>query len=130
MLVDANALFLVARTGFPLEREVRGLVEGAQLAVPSSVVDELDRLVARRVLGADLARALARRFPTFPAPGVGDDAILDAAARDRSLVVTADRVLAERLRLRGLTVLVPRDRERLERRVGRRLPTPPRGGNR
>ncbi len=130
VLLDTNVLFLAARTGFPIEREVLDRVDGARLVVPTSVLEELDRLVARRTPLAELARGVARRFPVLRAPGTGDDAILAAAVRERALVVTADRVLAERLRIRGITVLVPRDRVRLERRAGHRVPATPFGGNR
>lgn len=119
MLLDANALLLPARTRFPLEAEVERIRPGARIVVPSSVVQELDRLVARGVRGAATAAALARLYPVLPVEGKGDSAILEAAVQGRAWVVTADKALAERLRRRGRPVLVPRDRHRLELRLGR-----------
>jgi rRNA-processing protein FCF1 len=114
VLLDANAVFLPVRVGFPLDAEVGRLRPGAVLSLPASVVDELDRLVARGIPEAAAARALAARYPVVPAPGKGDDAVLRSAVRTRAWVVTADRALRERLTHRGVTVLSPRDRHRLE----------------
>ncbi len=114
MLLDANSLFLPVRGGFPLESEVDRHRPGAVLVVPSSVRAELDRLVERRTPEASAARALASRFPEVAAPGKGDDAIVRLAARDRAWVVTADRALRQRLLRQGVSVLAPRDRQRLE----------------
>ncbi|HKN07594.1 MAG TPA: hypothetical protein VJ021_08380 [Thermoplasmata archaeon] len=123
--MDANALLFPARTRFPLESEVDRLRPGARIVVPSSVIYELERLVTRGVPDARTALALARRFPVLPVSGRGDAAVLDAAVRHRAWVVTADRSLAERLRSRGINVLVPRDRHRLELHRGRVSPPPP-----
>jgi len=122
VLLDANALLLPARTRFPLESEVDRIRPGAAIVVPSSVRGELERLVARHVPGATTAAAVARKFPELPVTGQGDTAVLDAAVRHRAWVVTADRALAERLRGAGVTVMVPRDRHRLELRRARTLP--------
>jgi rRNA-processing protein FCF1 len=125
VLLDANALLLPAQSRFPLESEVERLRAGATLAVPSSVIGELERLVARRVAGARLAVALARKFSQLPVTGRGDDAVLEAALRYHAWVVTADHELAERLRLAGVNVLVPRDRHRLELHRARAVPLRP-----
>ena len=115
MLLDANALFLPVRIRFPLEREVDRLCPGAVLAVLSSTLHELDRLVERETPQATAARALAERYPRLDTRGRGDEAVLAAALRLSASVVTADRELRDRLRAAGSTVLYPRDRHRLER---------------
>ncbi len=125
MLVDANALFLPIRTGFPLEAEVVRIQPGSTVGVPSSVLAELDRLVLRRTPDAAAARALAARYPVVRAPGRGDDAVLLCARRSGAWVVTADRALRERLVAEGVTVLAPRDRHRLERFPGVPRARPP-----
>ena len=119
MLLDTNALLLPIRSRFPLEAEIDRLRPGAVIEVPSSVVVELDHLVARGVPGARAAAALARRFRVLGVVGRGDLAILRAAEGPRTCVVTADRALAERLRAQGVDVLAPRDRHRLELRPAR-----------
>ncbi len=135
MLVDANAAFLPVRVGFPLEEEVERESPGARIAVPTSVVRELDRLCARGTPRAEAARAFVERLPTVAAPGIGDDTILRAAVRTGAWVVTADRALRDRLLEAGVDVLAPRDRHRLERyrpRVRRRATPsrPPSAGSR
>jgi rRNA-processing protein FCF1 len=114
VLLDANILFLPVRTRFPLEAEVDRLRPGSMLGVPSSVLAELDRLAARGTPEAAAARALAARYHTVTAIGRGDDAVLRVAVRLGAWVVTADRELRARLSARGVGVLTPRDRHRLE----------------
>jgi len=120
--LDANALLLCARSTFPLEAEVERIVGSAEIMVPSSVLRELDALVARGVPDAGLARSLADRHSRIDHPGSGDDSILGLAIDREAFVVTADRDLSERLLDAGRDVLVPRDRDRLVRRAGRRRP--------
>jgi rRNA-processing protein FCF1 len=118
------------RVRFPLLAEVDRLVPGARIAVPSSVRNEVDRLAERGVTGAAAASAFAARFPTVRTAGRGDDGVLRAARYARAAVVTADRALAVRLRSEGVTVLVPRDRHRLELRPAvRAAPSTPGVGN-
>ncbi len=119
MLLDTNALLLPFRGGPAVEREVARWIPGARLEVPSAVLVELDRLVARGVAGALGARAYARTLTSIAGPGSGDAAVVAAARATGAIVVTADRRLADRLVRAGLSVLVPRDRTRLELRAGR-----------
>jgi rRNA-processing protein FCF1 len=99
------------------------LLPGAELAVPSAVRAEIDRLVARRASHATAARSLVDGLRAVPSALRGDAAVREAAVRLRAAVVTADRALAERLRRAGVAVLVPRDRARLELKLPRRPPT-------
>jgi rRNA-processing protein FCF1 len=114
---------LPVRTRFPLVTEVGRIRPGARLLVLSSVLSELDRLGARGVPGARAAAAFAKTFPVVPTGSRGDPAIVEEAVRRHAWVVTADRALAERLRRAGVSVLVPRDRHRLELHRAR-SPTP------
>jgi rRNA-processing protein FCF1 len=92
---------------------------GARIAVPTAVLEELRRLVARGVRGAAVALALAERLPSIRTDSRGDAAVVDAALAGRAAVVTADKALATRLHTAGVDVLVPRDRHHLELRRGR-----------
>jgi uncharacterized protein len=114
VLLDTNALFLPIRSGFPLEAEVDRLFPGAHVVIAASGIRELDGLVEKGAPGAPGARALAEKFSWVAAQGLGDDAVVEVALRERAVVLTADRKLQERLARRGLVVLVPRDRHRLE----------------
>jgi rRNA-processing protein FCF1 len=118
-VLDTNALFLPVRSGFPLEKEVERLVPGATLVVPASVQRELESLVAAGTPEARAARELARRFRAVPSTGDGDDGVVAAAERTAATVVTADRELQRRLLAHGISVLLPRDRHRLELTRGR-----------
>ncbi len=95
------------------------------MVVPSSVRAELERLVGEEVPHAALARAFAARLRTIPTTLRGDAAVLDVAIRTGAPVLTSDRVLAERIASVGGSVLVPRDRSRLELRRGSRRESPP-----
>ncbi|MGA8302308.1 MAG: hypothetical protein WA691_07690 [Thermoplasmata archaeon] len=118
-MLDTNALFLPIRSGFPLEAEVARFVPGARILIAESGIRELDRLVDRATPAAAGARALADRFARTPTRAEGDEAVVEVALRERAIVVTSDRGLQERLRRCGISILVPRDRHRLELRPGR-----------
>ncbi len=80
--------------------------------------------MAEEVPHSVLARAFVRRLTSVPTRLRGDAAVLEAAAMTGAPVVTSDRNLALRVEAIGGTVLVPRDRTRLElRRGARREPT-------
>jgi rRNA-processing protein FCF1 len=116
VVIDTNVLLLAARRRFPFESEIDRLLPGARLVVPSSALRELDALVARRTVGSAVARELAGRFSVAPTARSGDEGVIDVADRTRGVVVTADRALQRRLVERGVGVLAPRDRGRLELR--------------
>gem|GEM_PF-446207 len=122
MILDTNALLLPFRTALPLAAEVERCCPGAEVGVPVSVLGELDRLAARGVRLAGPARALARTFRVLPTRARGDAAIVAVALAENAGVVTADRALARRLVAEGISVLLPRDRARLELRAGRAVP--------
>jgi rRNA-processing protein FCF1 len=124
VVVDTNALFLVVRSGFPLDAEVGRIVPGARLLVPSSVLIELEGLSKSLTAGAVAARALAERYELAPTTRRGDEGIVDVALASAACVVTADRDLGRRLATLGVTTLIPRDRHRLELVRGRPLPRP------
>ena len=114
MLLDTNALFLPVRSGFPLEAEIGRIVPGARIVVPASALRELDRLEARGTPQAAGARAFAARFEVVPARAEGDAGVLEATRREDATLVTADVELQGTARSVGISVLVPRDRHRLE----------------
>ncbi len=124
VLLDTNAALLPFRTGVPLAAEVERLVPGAELAVPDAVRGELDRLVERGEPHAAAARALVGPLRTVRVDERGDRAVRAAALALGAPVVTADRLLARRLRTDGVTVIVPRDRARLELQPGAPAPPP------
>ncbi|HTP53832.1 MAG TPA: hypothetical protein VML94_02565 [Thermoplasmata archaeon] len=122
VLLDTNALLLPFRGQFDLSGEVERVVPGAELAVPGSVLGELDRLIARGVRSAGAARDHARRYRVIATQERGDAAVQAVAVAEGALVLTADRAFVLRLRAAGVSVLVPRDRSRLELLLGRPSP--------
>jgi rRNA-processing protein FCF1 len=126
VLLDTNALFLPFRDRFPLLDELERLTAPAVVAVPGSVIAELDRLVARTTPGAALAREFARRFPIAPSSGRGDLGLLQLASRRGAAVVTSDAALRRRLLAEGIVVLYPRGSRRLARAEPRPIAPPTR----
>jgi rRNA-processing protein FCF1 len=119
VVVDTNALFLPLRSGFPLDAEIARLVPGARVVVADASRRELVRLAARGIPRAAAARALSERYGRLTSEAEGDDGVLASARRRRAVLLTADRELQQRARALGLSVLVPRDRHRLELLPGR-----------
>ncbi len=123
VLLDTNAVLLPFTRHFPLEAEIERLIQPpAPIQIPRAVGQELETLTQRKVRGARMALAWSRKFPQLPTSGRGDAAILRVARPFRDWVVTADTELQARLVSAGISVLVPRDRHRLELRPGR-MPT-------
>jgi uncharacterized protein len=116
VVLDTNVLLLASRRRLSFEAEIGRLVPGATLVVPSSTRRELDALVTRGTAGSVVARELAGRYPVEPTSRAGDDGVVEVAERVGGVVVTADRALQRRLAERGISVLAPRDRGRLELR--------------
>jgi rRNA-processing protein FCF1 len=123
-VLDANALLLPFRSSISLVAEVRRLLPGSELAVPSSVLEELHRLARSGVPFAGAAAQLARSLRAVPVTRPGDAGVAEAAHALGAWVLTADRKLAEELRSSGVPVLRPRDRARLEIARERRRPRP------
>ncbi len=114
VLLDANALLLPFTAQFRLEVEIHRHVDGAQIAVPASVLGELERLAGRGRRLARAARSFADRFDVIPTTLQGDAAILAIARTHGAWVVTGDRALRIRLIRAGVRVLFPRGRSHLD----------------
>lgn len=110
VILDANALFIPFQFGVNLTEGLKELLgEGIEIIVPSSVVEELERLP-----GEDWRRRaalkLARGFRVVKAEGKGDRAIIELARRLGLPVVTQDKELKKRLKAEGLKVITLRER--------------------
>jgi len=108
VLLDTNALFLPWSTVDRLREEVSRQVGDARLALPSTVLIELDRLEARGLRSTVVARRLAAGLPILEAGPLGDGDILVLARRRHAWVLTSDRAFRTRLVDAGLRVLYPR----------------------
>lgn len=110
VILDANALFIPFQFGVNLTGGLRELLgDDVEIIVPSSVVDELERIP-----GEDWRRRaalkLAREFRVVKAEGKGDEAIINLARRLKLPVVTQDKELKRRLKEEGLSVITLRER--------------------
>ncbi len=101
--------------GIDLESEVERVMGRCRIAVPQVVLAEATAM-RDSVRDGLAALEFARRFDTVPTEGLGDDAIVECARKTGGIVVTGDRGLIKRLRAKGLKVLRPRQRKRLELR--------------
>jgi rRNA-processing protein FCF1 len=107
ILPDTCMFIDVFRIKIDLERNLGELLGGFRISVARCVLDELVRLAATDPQ-ARVALAYARRFPLLETTGSGDDALIEAAARETAIIATADRELRARARARKMTVIFPR----------------------
>ena len=112
VVLDANALLLPFQFRVNLEAELRRLLGEHEILVPSPVLDELKGL-SRSLREARSALKLAGRFRVLDVPGGADDAILDAAARLKAVVVSNDAVLLRRLKEARIPRIFLRSRSHL-----------------
>lgn len=117
-LLDTNALFLPFTHRIALDEALSEVGEPVRLAVPESVLGELDRLIERGIPHAPAARRLAERYDVLPVGRRGDIGIVELAVASGGFVVTADRGLRTRLRNAGVTVFFPRAGGQLQRFPG------------
>jgi rRNA-processing protein FCF1 len=113
VLLDTNALFMPFQMRFDVEAEIERVMGRSRIAVPEVVLAEITAMQGS-VKDGPAALQFARRFETVPSEGLGDDAVVECAVRTGGVVVTGDRGLIKRLRAKGLKVLRPRQRKRLE----------------
>ena len=99
LLLDTN--FIVEATKRRVLDEAKGLVPGAKLVVPQSVIDELKG----RKLALELIKA--EGIEVLPIVGYADRAIEEYASKGGVAVATNDKELTERLRAKGIAVVFP-----------------------
>lgn len=112
VVLDANALMMPFQFRVNLDAELVRLVGQPDIAVPSSVVAELE-VLAERDRKARAALRLARRFRAIETHGSADDALLDLGQSRKAIVVTNDQPLLDRLRAAGIPRIFLRSRSHL-----------------
>jgi rRNA-processing protein FCF1 len=125
VLLDTNALLLPFAGGFPLASELLRVAPDRRVGVPSSVLEELERLERAGLAAAAGARTLAARYEVVPAPGRGDGSLVRLAESHDAWIVTSDRGLRARVQAAGGTVLLPSGHGRLAIAGPRRRATTP-----
>jgi len=111
VLLDTNALLMPFQFRLNLDREIERLLGSVEILVPSCVIDELDRIVAKEAKGA---RSLAEKYRIVQVKNAGDEGILEAALEQRAAVITNDQELIEVLRKSSVPVIRMRERQRLD----------------
>jgi rRNA-processing protein FCF1 len=115
VIVDTSALLAMFEFRVDIEAELQRLLGKVDMLVPSSVIDELERLSkTKRDASAALALIEKRGFEVTKVRGKGDKAIFDLASERRCPVLTNDRALRERLRGRSLPVIFLRGLSKLD----------------
>lgn len=115
VILDANALLMPFQFNINLDSELTRLLGSYQIIVPTSVLDELNRLAGSGDPPAFIkpALSLARKYHKEPVSGLGDEAIFTLACKHKAVVVTNDKVLRNRLRSNGLRTISLRGRTHL-----------------
>ncbi|MBM4247981.1 MAG: twitching motility protein PilT [Euryarchaeota archaeon] len=98
-----------------LDLELRRLLGGFEVVVPSSVIAELETVAAgRKGSEAKAALRLAARYRTYENEGSGDDAVLASAVELGAVLLTNDGGLRRRARRAGLQTICLRGKNHLE----------------
>jgi rRNA-processing protein FCF1 len=113
VLLDANALMMPFQFSVDIEGELTRLLGKYEIAVPSSVLEELRRL-ARTKREARAALRLAERYTVIQTTGRRDPALLKLARELGAAVLTNDKRLREQLRSAGIPVIFLRGRSQLD----------------
>ena len=123
VLFDTNFLLIPVRFHVDIYSEtINALNEPVEFTVPSTVMDEIKALKQRSkpkfVKELSLAEKIAEKCRVIPVTlgedETVDDSILRVASLNGYVVGTTDAELRRRLRLKGLRVLVLRQRQYIE----------------
>ena len=112
VLLDANALLMPFQFRINLEVELRRLLGDIDIAVPSSVLEEL-RLLATHDRDAQAGLRRASKYRAIEGHGSADDSLIELGFELRAVVVTNDQPLLERLKGVGITRAFLRSRNHL-----------------
>jgi rRNA-processing protein FCF1 len=115
VILDANALLMPFQFNINLDSELTRLLGSYKVIIPTSVIDELNRLASSGEPPAWIkpALSLAQKYEKEPVSGLGDEAIFTLACKYKAIVVTNDRILRSRLRSNGLKTISLRGRTHL-----------------
>lgn len=119
VVLDTNALMIPYQSGINIEKELTRLLGICRIIVPSSVVEEMERLAGEdggtgRAAKLGLSIIKKRGFRLMETESKGDDGVLETALKMDGAVVTNDRELQERAREMNLPIIYPRGENRLE----------------
>ena len=113
VILDANALMAPFQFSFNLDLKLEDIVPGATAIVPTSVIDELEKLASNGDWKVKAALDLSLKYPSVTSKGKGDSSICNLAVDRGWMVMTQDRDLRRRLLNRSITVLFLRGKGRI-----------------
>jgi rRNA-processing protein FCF1 len=98
IILDSNALIYSIKGKIDLRKFISD-----EIAVPSSVVQELNKLSSKN-RDAKMALVILKNFKILEVDGSGDEGIIEAALKYKGDVLTNDRELGRRLREKNVRV--------------------------
>jgi uncharacterized protein len=119
ILLDTNFFLAPFQTGVDIFSELDRIVnEPFRIITISPVIGELERL-SKTAKGEDrssakLALELAKGVDIIDYPGLGDEAIIDFARKNKVIVATNDSALRKRLKAAKIRTIFVRNRSKLE----------------
>jgi len=119
VVLDTNALMIPYQSGINIEKEITRLLGICRIIVPSSVVEEMERLANEdggtgRAAKLGLSIIKKRGFRIMETENKGDDGVLETALKMESAIVTNDKELQKRAKEMNLPIIYPRGENRLE----------------
>ncbi|MCI4435179.1 MAG: twitching motility protein PilT [Thermoplasmata archaeon] len=113
VIVDTNALLLPFQSGLDIEKNLEELLGKYIIIVPDSVIRELEKLSTGNPQ-ARAALSYSKRFKIVKTDLEGDESIVSMAEKRKSYVLTNDYNLIKILKKKGIKVIRPRGKKRLE----------------
>ncbi|HHH77608.1 MAG: hypothetical protein J7L93_02105 [Thermoplasmata archaeon] len=119
VVLDTNALMIPYQSGINIEKEITRLLGICRIIVPSSVIEEMEKLANEdggtgRAAKLGLSIINKRGFRIMETENKGDDGVLETALKMESAIVTNDRELQKRAKEMNLPIIYPRGENRLE----------------
>ena len=111
VVLDANALLMPFQFKINIDMEIRNLLGGVEVIVPSSVIIELRRLKDKH---AKAALSLSSKYRIVDVTKRGDAGVIEAAEEHHAAVITNDQELIEILKKSSIPAIRMRECQRLD----------------
>ena len=102
VILDTNALLMPFEIRMNLDLAVRNVLGDVHFIVPGPIIGELKRLKNKY---ASVALDLARRYEIVQTESSGDAAIIELALSTGAYVLTNDKDLRDKLRMKGVPLI-------------------------
>lgn len=102
VILDTNALLMPFEIKINLDLAVRNVLGDVHFIVPGPIIGELKRLKNKY---SSVALELARRYDIVQTESSGDASIIELALSTGAYVLTNDKDLRDKLRLKGVPLI-------------------------